>query len=115
LFERYRRHEEAVAALALEADPHGVAHLVSQCGSAPRHATPRALAELEAQIPAAEASRDRWLKVVETLTATGRSCRGEKAMLRSGERRLELLRRSRELLLSEAAADRAERPPGERS
>ena len=88
---------------------------ISSRNVAPPQARSRTLAEVEAQIPAAEASRDRWLKVVETLAAAGRSCQREKAMLRWAEQRLELLRRSRKLLLSEAAADRAERPPGEMS
>ena len=72
---------------------------------APPQGRPRALAIVDAQIPAAEAARDRWLKVVEALTGANRSCRREKAMLRWAEQRLELLHRSRAILVAEAAGE----------
>ena len=71
----------------------------------PAQGRPRALAIVDAQIPAAEMARDRWLKVVEGLRSTNRSCRREKAMLRWAEQRLELLRRSRAALVAEAAGE----------
>ena len=69
---------------------------------APAQPRPRALAVVNAQIPAAEANRDHWLKVVEALTGANRPCRREKAMLRWAEERLELLHRSRAILMAEA-------------
>jgi hypothetical protein len=69
---------------------------------APAQGRPRALASVDAQIPAAEAARDRWLKVVEALTDANRPCRREKAMLRLAEDRLELLHRSRATLVAAA-------------
>ena len=38
----------------------------------PAQGRPRALAIVDAQIPAAEVARDRWLKVVEALTGANR-------------------------------------------
>ena len=73
---------------------------------APAQPRPRALAVVNAQIPAAEANRDHWLKVVEALTGANRPCRREKAMLRWAEQRLELLHRSRAALVAEAAGAR---------
>ena len=72
---------------------------------APAQGRPRALAIVNAQIPAAEAARDHWLKVVEALTGANRPCRREKAMLRWAEERLELLYRSRAILMAEAAGE----------
>ena len=74
---------------------------------APTQGRPRALALVEAQIPEAEVNRDRWLKVVEALTATKRPCRREKAMLRWAEERVALLHRSRAALVAEAAGHSA--------
>ena len=71
----------------------------------PPQGRPRALAMVDAQIPAAEANRDHWLKVVEALTGPNRPCRREKAMLRWAEERLELLHRSRAMLVAEAAGE----------
>ena len=70
---------------------------------APTPDRPRALALVEAQIPEAEADRDRWLTVVAALTATKQPCRRENAMLRWAEERVALLHRSRAILEAEAA------------
>ena len=86
-----------------KADAHGDTDLIPD--EVPAQGRPRALATVDAQIPEAEASRDRWLKVVEALTGANRSCRREKAMLRWAEQRLELLHRSRAILMTEAAGE----------
>ena len=76
----------------------------------PAQARPRALATVDAQIPAAEGARDRWLKVIEALTGANHPCRREKAMLRWAEQRLELLYRSRAVLIAEADGEGGGRP-----
>jgi hypothetical protein len=55
----------------------------------------RSLADLEAQITAAEARRVQWLRMSAALTAVGRASRREQAILRLTEERLEQLRPSR--------------------
>ena len=84
---------------------------ISIRNEAPAQGRPRALAIVDAQIPAAEATRDRWLKVVEALTGANRQCRREKAMLRWADQRLELLHRSRTILVAEAAGEDGGHPP----
>jgi hypothetical protein len=58
----------------------------------------RAIVELEQAIAATEANRARWLRAVEALTEAGRQCRRELAMVRLAERKLQMLRDSREML-----------------
>jgi len=75
----------------------------------PRAALPpqrrdRAVAGLEKEIAAAEASYARWLGAAEASTAAGRRCRREQGMLRLAEQKLHLLLRdSGGLLMSRDA------------
>lgn len=59
----------------------------------------RALAELDAVIERAEATRTRYLMHVEELTAAGKDASPARAMLRQAEDRLVRLRESRRVLL----------------
>ena len=68
----------------------------------PPQARPRALANLDAAIAAAEAQQRRWAGVVAQLTAAGRSVRREEGMLQIATRKLAHLRESRAVLASGA-------------
>jgi hypothetical protein len=59
----------------------------------------RALAELDAVIERAEATRTRYLMHVEELAAAGKDASPARAMLRQAEDRLVRLRESRRVLL----------------
>jgi hypothetical protein len=58
----------------------------------------RAMADLQDEIAAAEASPARWLRAVEALTEAGRQCRREQARARLGEQKLQLLHSSYDAL-----------------
>ena len=69
----------------------------------PRAALPpqrrdRAVAGLEKEIAAAEATRTRWLQIAEELAAAGWQPRREQGMARVAARKLQLLRNSYEAL-----------------
>jgi hypothetical protein len=58
----------------------------------------RAIADLEREIAATEATRARWLRAVEALTEAGRQSRREQAMARLAEQKLQLLHSSYDAL-----------------
>jgi hypothetical protein len=58
----------------------------------------RSIADLATEIAATEASRARWLRVVEVLTEAGRQSRREQAMVGLAERKLQLLHSSYDTL-----------------
>src|SRR3954471_22254240 len=105
------RNEQTVQ-YVLEKYPHSSCReLVAMTTTSPRRGElfpqrrDRSIADLATEIAATEASRARWLRVVEALTEAGRQSRREQAMVGLAERKLQLLHSSYDTLAPRQSPD----------